>query len=217
MSKSRSAFSLVEVNFALLVVAGGMLSLFALFSGGLRQSMNSKTDLSESTFASSLLGSIAGNVRMIDDVAVWNDPEEWWKIAVKGTGVPDNLNGYKLSKFKGASSSFSKSTRWLYNKYGDYTDSEIDKEYDGWLWYVGRDGFEWESDNGELVLPPQYLIRIVCCDRVYSGAVLEDDLPENGGVPYRYLVSVVSSDHQLPEVYCYEPFFSQEYTFLHRP
>ena len=94
---SRGGFSLVEVALAILVAAGGLVSAFSLFPVSLRQSADARTDLIEASFAATVLETIAGNVRQIDDVAVWNDPAQWWKTAV-GSCFTTSLNTYATPK-----------------------------------------------------------------------------------------------------------------------
>ena len=84
-------FSLVEVVLALLVAATGLLSIFGTIPGSLRQNQLSRSDLVESGFGSTVLQALGGNIRMIDDLEIWNDPREFWKAAAKGTGLPDTL------------------------------------------------------------------------------------------------------------------------------
>ena len=80
--RPRAGFSLIEVALALIVAAGGLLAIFGVFPISLRQSANSRGDMGEMTFASTVLETIAGNIRTIDRIAVWNDPEQFWDAAV---------------------------------------------------------------------------------------------------------------------------------------
>ena len=84
---SKTGFSLIEVNMAILIAAGGLLSLFSLFPGGLRHSVMSQEDIYQSTFASSLLDVVSANVKKIEDVKQWNDPATFWKYAVGNLGA----------------------------------------------------------------------------------------------------------------------------------
>ena len=67
----RQGFSLIEVALALMVVAVGLLSVFGVFPVSLRSSQMARSDLSGSAFASSLLQTIGGNIRGIDDIRIW--------------------------------------------------------------------------------------------------------------------------------------------------
>ena len=64
--RPRAGFSLVEVALALIVAAGGLLAIFGVFPISLRQSANSRGDMGQMTFASTVLETIAGNIRTID-------------------------------------------------------------------------------------------------------------------------------------------------------
>ena len=81
----RSGFSLIEVALALVVAAGGMLAIFGVFPISLRQSANSRSDMGELTFASTVLQTLAGNIRTIDRIDVWNDPSKFWNAATTST------------------------------------------------------------------------------------------------------------------------------------
>ncbi len=223
----RHGFSLIEVNMALLVAAGGMLAIFGLFPGALRQSVNAQTDTTQITFAASLLETISANVRSIDDIGKWNDPAQWWKIASNGTGLANTMKG--LSSFK-SDSGFSPMTRLVVE---DYDAQDFGDNKDCQVWYVGD-----ETDDprdrrnprtAELAQPMQYLIRIVRQMRpvrVVTGnsansnsrsADLSTDEDSNILLPHRYIVSVISTDSGSPSVYIHEQVYSQEYTFLSRP
>ena len=86
--RSRTGFSLIEVALALIVAAGGLLAIFGVFPVSLRQSSNSRADMGQMTFAATVLETIAGNIRTIDRISVWNDPEQFWNVAVGDTGLP---------------------------------------------------------------------------------------------------------------------------------
>ena len=73
-ARRRAGFSLVEVTLALLVAAGGLLTIFGVFPVALRQSQMSRSDMGETAFADSVLQTLGGNIRAIDDISVWNDP-----------------------------------------------------------------------------------------------------------------------------------------------
>ncbi len=70
----KAGFSLIEVNMAIFVLAGGALALMALFPLGLRESLASRSEMRISAFAERLLGAaqIAANdpdVASVDDLA----------------------------------------------------------------------------------------------------------------------------------------------------
>lgn len=96
--RARAGFSLIEVSLALVVAAGGLLAIFGLFPVSLRQSKMSERDMAENAFATTLLETMAGNVRMIDDVEVWNDPDQFLRAALGETGLLDASAKYSAKK-----------------------------------------------------------------------------------------------------------------------
>lgn len=71
--RRKAGFSLIEVNMAIFVLAGGALALMALFPLGLRESLASRSEMRISAFAERLLGAaqMAANdpkVASVDDV-----------------------------------------------------------------------------------------------------------------------------------------------------
>lgn len=232
MKTSRSGFSLIEVALALVVAAGGLLSVFSLFPLGLRQSANTKSDLTQFTFANTVLETIAGNVSQIDDIATWNDPESWWAIAVAGTGLPgksqlisakDMYNKYDSSKNGGKWDSTVE-----YKGFPSIATVEIARGStvpNGKAWYVGQELDEFPDVPGlsEIACPPQYLIRLFQVESKISTGLRDDvdsSLAEDNVTVYRpcrYVVSLISSDHLAPNIFTHELIYSQEFSFLHRP
>lgn len=162
-------FSLVEVVLALLVAATGLLAVFGIIPGALRQSQLARSDLVESGFGSAVLQAFGGNIRMIDDIRVWNDPEQFWAAATKGTG----LEGEKLYTAKEVRAFYKKAvpdgngtgdvtarpfspmTTFVAR---DYPDGVSDDDVD--VWYISREEKESQSLGSGLVVPAQYLIRL---------------------------------------------------------
>lgn len=235
---ARSGFSLIEVALALIVAAGGLLTVFGLFPISLRQSQMSRSDMVEAAFASALLQTFGGNIRAIDDISVWNDPISFWKAAAKGTGLPETItdakNGSKHIKDeheKALSGSFTDpSPMTTYVASGATTGDEN-------IWYVWQEDREGTvpSKTEELVRPAQYMIRLACIRRTarrttgrnanwtLSASTLKApdsdsrNPGENVALPNVYLLSVLSTDRGFPDVFIREPLFSQEFTFVHRP
>ncbi len=77
-------FSLIEVNIALLVVAGGLLSLFSLFPAGLRMSTAAMSDTRQALFADDFFAYFDDGVRQIDNRDDWQNIESFWKAARAG-------------------------------------------------------------------------------------------------------------------------------------
>ena len=67
----RGAFSLMEVNLAILMVALGLLSLFSLFPAGLRESQSGLMDTQEAMFADHVFSTLEGNAQGMLDWNMW--------------------------------------------------------------------------------------------------------------------------------------------------
>ena len=216
-SGSRGGFSLIEVALAILVAAGGLVSAFSLFPVSLRQSAEARSDLVEASFAATVLETIAGNVRQIDDIAEWNDPDEWWKAAV-GSFFEPSLSAYATPKdfqdgFDAGSHNvkgFSLPTMQVAEFY-DASNNSVRE-----LRYYGRErtSAPGKAASGKIQEPAQWLLRLCIVSRP---AVSEGSTLERTVVPNRYVVSIVSTPTPLPEQYTHHSSFSQEYFFVHRP
>lgn len=178
----REGFSLIEVALALMVVAVGLLAVFGIFPVSLRSSQMARSDLVESAFASSLLQTLGGNIRAIDDIAVWNDPLRFWKAAAKGTGLDEDItdarNGSKhvLDLFVKATTG-SRDDRWTgraskggggYSPKLTFVAENAASNGTESVWYIAEenDGRTVpEDDDRKLVKPAQFAIRLVCVRR----------------------------------------------------
>lgn len=192
--KIKTGFSLIEVNMAILIAAGGMLSLFALFPVGLRQSVMSEADLHQAAFASSFFEAIAANVKKIDDVDDWNAVEVFWKTAVTGTGIPDQLLTPAVVKTKVAEAT------------GELIEGGLNTEAEK-LRYVSRETDTVDSNFSapKLKLPPQMLIRV-------------RSIQNNRGLsPNGYAVSLISSHEFKPAIFSHNTVYSMELYFRRRP
>lgn len=99
---SRSAFNLVEVSLALLVVAVGILSVLSLFPAGLDQSARSADETHAAQFAEEVFGGLRAwaetnsygitNYSVPGATNMWNAEME--EISVTGTNILTNV--YKL-------------------------------------------------------------------------------------------------------------------------
>lgn len=90
MSMNRFGFSLIEVNIAILVIAGGLLSLFSLFPAGLRMSSAALSDTRQALFADDFFSYFDDGVRQIADRNDWQNVEKFWKAAREG--LEDGFN-----------------------------------------------------------------------------------------------------------------------------
>ncbi|MBQ7666866.1 MAG: hypothetical protein IJS46_02600 [Kiritimatiellae bacterium] len=239
---AEAGFSLVAVALALTVAAGGMISIFGLFPAGLRQGMNSNRDIVGASFAGSVLAAISGNVRQIDDIRVWNNPEQWWKCAVADTGLEDNWNsGKKPNDFLKDTSVFTPNRSKVAEK-----NANVSRDENVVRFFAYDRGTR--VTTGNVTKPPHYIIRVVRVRRKprpvawddvrgYVSAVeryetMTESAAENaigkksssGRVaagdmrsPDRYIVSIVSSDQKGYAIFVNEPVYSQEFFFLPRP
>lgn len=209
-NKIKAGFSLIEVNMAILIAAGGMLSLFALFPVGLRQSVMSEADLHQAAFASSFFEAVTANTEKIDDVRDWNDVKKFWAAAIKGTGL-DSGTTLTLLDPAGVKAKVAESTGELIGnapkpeKPNDPPD-ELNTEAKN-LRYVYRETDKEDSSfsGTKLKLPPQMLIRI----RTINNS--------SGRSPNGYAISLVSSHEFTPAIYSHNTVYSMELYFKKRP
>ena len=80
----RQGFSLIEVTIAILMVSVGLLTLFALFPLGLRESDMAIVDTHEAMFADSVLSALEGNAMGIKRPLDWNEIEAFIPEVTKG-------------------------------------------------------------------------------------------------------------------------------------
>ena len=78
-SRQRGAFSLIEVNMALLVVSLGLAALLGLFPVGLRESSLATADTTEAIFATRVLNALQANAADITTWDEWKDNTEFTK------------------------------------------------------------------------------------------------------------------------------------------
>jgi len=72
-ARRHRAFTLVEVNLAVLLVSVGLLVIFLLFPMGLRESEYGLVDTHEAMFADDVLNQMAGAVSSITDPSTWQN------------------------------------------------------------------------------------------------------------------------------------------------
>ena len=79
----RKAFTLIEVNLAIMIMAGGILSVLGLYSLGYRESRQSREDVAAAAYADSVVGSLIN--ALSDTNVTWkafngikNNPEKGW-------------------------------------------------------------------------------------------------------------------------------------------
>lgn len=196
VSRKKAGFSLIEVNMAILIAAGGLLALFSLFPTGMRQSVMAQADMYQSTFANSFFETVSANIREIDDLETWNDFEGFCEKAMEGTGVGTAAD---IKNATNAKAAVSAATKELFKEEGDtaknfrFVCRELDRDNSG-------------SDGGDpraLKLPAQFVVRI---HRIVKS-----------GFPNRYVVSLVSTDQFKPSIYHHNSVYSSEFYFNKRP
>ena len=213
-------FSLIEVALALMVAASGLLAAFSLFPAALRQSVESHSYMVESSFASSALETIAANVRQIDDVAVWNDPEEWFKKATS-TGFSGTLKLWKASDlldgFEDGSQKvgpFHLSTLQVAEQFKEKANPENAVRE---VYYAGREDDRLNTtvpEASKIVEPAQWILRLHAIRRrPHSGGTVLS----GSRIPTRYLVTIVSTPEVSPSRYIENASYTQEYVFMRRP
>ena len=80
-----SGFSLIEVNLAIMIVAVGLLALFALFPLGLRESEAGIADTQEAMFADTVLSALEGNALAMTNWSHWDSTDAFQ------AGISSNL------------------------------------------------------------------------------------------------------------------------------
>ena len=190
-ARGARGFSLIEVMMSLVVVGGGLVAVFGLFPVGLGQGMDARSDMAQATFASTLLETIAANVRSIDNLEEWENVEKWWKVATKGAssgGESTNLSKLDLQNARqfASDSGFTLRTREkamvASGDSGNKTalsNEQMDGKFgDACVWYVGQELAETEAiskfKDSDMILPPQFLVRIVKIERGLGHVQIQD-------------------------------------------
>jgi len=113
--KLRSAFTLMEVNLAILVMAGGILSIVGLYSLGFRESRQSSEDVVATAYADAVISPLAmaisaTNLRWSAFKNIDNFPGDkgWAEYLDENTGlVKSNPDGTAKNAFSRAMGAFS--------------------------------------------------------------------------------------------------------------
>ena len=213
----QGGFSLIEVALALMIAASGLVAAFSLFPTSLRQSAESHAYMVESTFASSVLETIAANVRQIDDIKVWNDPQRWLDRALS-TGFRERPERKSAADLRAGFEAGSQTVGPFHLPTLQVAEAFEEKATDPLreVLYCGREDSSppSEASLGDLQEPPQWILRLHVLKRPArsNGYVLDDSR-----LPARYLATIVCSPDVSPARYVDEPSYSQEYVFLRRP
>lgn len=94
-AKAKKGFSLVEVNLAILLVALGMLVLFALFPAGLRESEAAVSDTNVGMFADFVFSGLEANASNITNWNQWADMATF-SNAVAGSQLVVPIDGSQI-------------------------------------------------------------------------------------------------------------------------
>ena len=97
LAERKAGFSLIEVNVAILVIAGGMLSLFTLFPAGLRMSTAAMSDTRQAFFADQFFAFFEDGLlasKDMQDVGKWKDVTKFWKAGCQG--LKDGFDGIDI-------------------------------------------------------------------------------------------------------------------------
>lgn len=103
----RRAFTLIEVNLAMLIMAGGILSIVGLYAFGYRENRQSREDVAATAMADAILGQLtmaltATNLKwsVFKDIENWPGEDGWGEYFDKNTGlVTQNPTGKAKDAF----------------------------------------------------------------------------------------------------------------------
>ena len=124
-SRCKAGFSLIEVNMAIFVLAGGALALMALFPLGLRESLASRQEMRLSAFAERILGAaqIAAcdpDVASVDDLA---DALEGSPFSFKLDDDPGDYDSNTSAEYDSTSGVYYHA--WILKETTDTDDKEV--------------------------------------------------------------------------------------------
>lgn len=126
----KKAFTLIEVNLAMLIMAGGILSIVGLYALGFRENRQGREDVSAAAFADAAMSPLVMAIASTN--VTWNKfQQEFYYPNDKGWGAYFDGNGVVTSDPKGkASGAYSAVTSWLgYNdSMPSYTSAEGDSK-----------------------------------------------------------------------------------------
>lgn len=97
--RTAAGFSLIEVNVAILVIAGGMLSLFTLFPAGLRMSTAAMSDTRQALFADDFFSFVDAGVSSLS-IDEWQDVDDFWNAAREGLADGFDINESSIKKWE---------------------------------------------------------------------------------------------------------------------
>ena len=191
---AKDAFSLIEVNLAILVAAGGLLAMISYFPLGLRQGVMAQEDMAQATFANSFFETVAENVRRIESVGEWDNIGRFCAKAMKG------IDG-TLGTIQQAESGVSIATAEIFSNSGVYAGNAAKFRY-----FWREESKAKTGSGGALALPPQFIARVVKIEDASSSPM-----------PARYRITLISSGQPPPAVYHDNLLYHAEFYFNRRP
>lgn len=111
--KMKKAFTLIEVNLAMLIMAGGILSVVGLYAFGFRENRQGREDVSAAAFADAVMSPLV--MAMSSTNITWNSFKREFNFPnEKGWGAYFDGNGVVSSDPSGqAAGAFSQVKSWL--------------------------------------------------------------------------------------------------------
>ena len=170
----RKGFTLMEVNLAILIMAGGILSIVGLYSLGFRESRQSSEDVAATAYADAVISPLAmaisaTNLKWSVFKNIKNFPGDkgWAEYLNMNTGlVNDNPEGMARSAFSSAMGKFSSAadgqldapTSWPSGSNGDLNAGLIVMHTEGSP--IVRIGFRASKLPGMLLSAPLYYTEV---------------------------------------------------------
>ena len=166
--KLRKAFTLMEVNLAILIMAGGILSIVGLYSLGFRENRQSREDVAGTAYADAVLSPLilaasSTNLKWSVFKNLDSDPPQGWRDYLDSNGLP--INGAE-GKARGVFSKFLTKTGMGSLNNWPSSSSVGDLKYSGLVIVhnegeaVVRIGFRASRNPGELLALPLYYTEV---------------------------------------------------------
>ena len=208
----------------------GLLRLFQLFPIGLRQGVQSESDLQQTTFAYSFFEEINANLkgnlaesdnkrifekRKLDDVANWNDPVIFWRYATENLG---SGSGFNLAKnldtlVSGTDLKDKVKSENLYEDLFPKRTGRNDNLYFGIVEDAAITKYKGNARTPRVLIPPQIIVRL----RVVNHYYRNNRTQAINQLPNSYVISVISSDAPYPSFFQHKQIYSREFYYQRRP
>ena len=165
-TRLRKAFTLMEVNLAIMIMAGGILSIVSLYSLGYRENRQSREDVSGAAFADAVISPLvmaasSTNLKWSVFKTIQSNPPNGWKDYLDGNGLTTSNPESKarsvysafLSKVGASSASWPSGS-----KTGNLKGGLVILHDEGSA--VIRIGFRAAKNTGELLSLPLYYTEV---------------------------------------------------------